>query len=243
LADRNVQHLLVGLNEAHGEAIGAMAAWTAFGAGVITSAEARAKLATFVVASRRQRDVPDFARYLTDRGNITAQTLKERVNELEAGLQAAQHDVELLVERAASFWPDLHIRSGESEWQRAVGSFRSLARSAVFQARDRRRAIEQLLSDCDQARTEGLTGFEELGDSPIRLMNFHQTKGREVDAALLVFCADEYFGPNEGEPHPKLSRLLYVALTRARREIVVILPPNPHAVLAPLRALQSPGPR
>ena len=63
-------------------------------------------------------------------------------------------------------------------------------------------------------------------------MNYHQTKGREADVVIHIFRDDDYFG-EEGEPFEELSRLLNVALSRARERVFVILPPNPHPLVEP----------
>jgi DNA helicase-2/ATP-dependent DNA helicase PcrA len=70
------------------------------------------------------------------------------------------------------------------------------------------------------------------------LMNFHQTKGREADAVVLVFRDGDYLANHtDTEPFTDSSRVLYVALTRARRAVTVILPPEPHPLIAPFSAL------
>ena len=67
-------------------------------------------------------------------------------------------------------------------------------------------------------------------------MNFHQTKGREADTVIHVFRSDDYFG-RETEPFDTASRLLYVAISRARQRVVVVLPPDPHPLVKPLMTL------
>jgi DNA helicase-2/ATP-dependent DNA helicase PcrA len=69
-------------------------------------------------------------------------------------------------------------------------------------------------------------------------MNLHQTKGREADAIIAVFRASDYFG-KEQEPFASASRLLYVVLTRARRQVTLLLPTSPHPLVAPLASLTS----
>jgi DNA helicase-2/ATP-dependent DNA helicase PcrA len=63
-------------------------------------------------------------------------------------------------------------------------------------------------------------------------MNLHQTKGREADAVIIAFRDTDYHG-TEAEPFPAASRLLYVALTRARQQVTLLLPRQPHALVAP----------
>ncbi|MGI9016500.1 MAG: hypothetical protein ACR2HR_05235 [Euzebya sp.] len=52
-------------------------------------------------------------------------------------------------------------------------------------------------------------------------MNLHQTKGREVDAVVILSADDDFHG-YESEPFLEGSRLLNVILTRARSEVTMI---------------------
>ena len=83
--------------------------------------------------------------------------------------------------------------------------------------------------------------FDSVQESPVQLMNFHQTKGREADAVLLVYRDGDYLaGGRDSEPFDESSRVLFVAVSRARLTVTVILPPNPHPLVAPfLRALAA----
>lgn len=63
-------------------------------------------------------------------------------------------------------------------------------------------------------------------------MNFSQTSGREADAVILSYTSSDYYG-NVSEPYDVASRLLYVSMTRARDTVVVLLPTEPHPLLAP----------
>jgi len=69
-----------------------------------------------------------------------------------------------------------------------------------------------------------------------QVMNFHQTKGREAEVVILVYRDADWFG-RETEPFTRNSRLLYVSLTRARMRDVIILPANPHRLVAPFSRL------
>lgn len=70
----------------------------------------------------------------------------------------------------------------------------------------------------------------------VQVMNLHQTKGRETDA-VIILCGDDDFHGYENEPFVDGSRLLYVILTRARKEITLISGNHPHALFAPIAAL------
>ena len=73
-------------------------------------------------------------------------------------------------------------------------------------------------------------------------MNFHQTKGREADAVILVYRDGDYLADrNDSEPFEESSRVLLVALSRAKKEVVVILPVEPHQLVAPFTELGAGG--
>jgi DNA helicase-2/ATP-dependent DNA helicase PcrA len=93
---------------------------------------------------------------------------------------------------------------------------------------------EEALNATTALYTEALI----TGDSPeigsVQLMNFHQTKGREADAVILVYREGGFVaGWTEREPFEEKSRVLYVGLTRARERVTVLLPPDPHELVAP----------
>jgi len=82
-----------------------------------------------------------------------------------------------------------------------------------------------------------LLEHELAGRSSIQLMNFHQTKGREADAVILVYQVGDYLAnARDREPYSEPSKVLYGALTRARERILVALPSNPHPLVAPFGA-------
>ena len=69
-------------------------------------------------------------------------------------------------------------------------------------------------------------------------MTYHQTKSREVDLAVHVYRQGDFFG-REGEPFKQASRLLNVAITRARKRLVLVLPHDPHPLVEPFNALRE----
>ena len=68
-----------------------------------------------------------------------------------------------------------------------------------------------------------------------------KTKGREADGVVLVFRPNDYYvhWKEDREPYEKRSRLLFVAISRARQKVAVILPPQPHQLVAPFRNLAA----
>jgi DNA helicase-2/ATP-dependent DNA helicase PcrA len=83
------------------------------------------------------------------------------------------------------------------------------------------------------ARHRAVLGDAGLRPHPVQATNLHQTKGREADATILLLQPDEYHG-NERPPYPKLSRLLYVVLPRARHRAYIAVPDDVHPLWQPL---------
>lgn len=230
LTDNDIGHVVAGLGEAHAEAIRAMAALVAYAADAVDHDEVRKRLAIFAAASRRQ--TPDVAKMLAGVTRFASSALKERLETLEAALRQAK-SFDQILEVSCEFWPSLGIQVGGTAWQRAAGSFRVLAGGAITTPSRWRTLVGQLIEVCNRSAADALMSATTETTAPIRIMTFHQTKGREVDAAVLVFTTGDYFG-QESSPYQAASRLLYVALTRARQQLRILLPPRPHSLVAPL---------
>jgi DNA helicase II / ATP-dependent DNA helicase PcrA len=231
-----LDHVLVGLPEAHGEALAALEAACQFGAGHVGFEQVRLRLAVFLTASVRGSNVPELA--LGFQGSTVLPTrLLERLNDAQQGLQQAATDgVEHLVSAAMNLWTSLGIAAGNRPWNQAARTFGALARRAQRRTRETDAFFRELARSVSDQRTETLIEGDGANGKSIQLMNFHQTKGREADVVLLVYRDADWFG-REQEPFPTNSRLLYVSLTRARQRNIVILPPAPHPLVAPFADL------
>jgi DNA helicase-2/ATP-dependent DNA helicase PcrA len=123
-----IDHVLVGIPEAHGEALIALATLCAFAAGTTTWDQARTQLATFLTACTRGKNPPELAvRLATGRALPRLfvprlATLERELSELRGGLLS---DV-LAV--ATTAWGQLGITRGLRPWQRASTEFMGLAR-------------------------------------------------------------------------------------------------------------------
>lgn len=240
LFSMGMDHVLVGLPEAHGEALSAMEAACHFGAGRVGFDEVRLRLAIFLTASVRGSAAPELALGLKGSTSLPA-TLTARLNAAELGLQeAAEGGIEHLVNSAMNLWPGLGIAAANRPWNQAARTFGALARQAQRRARESDAFFTELGRNVSDQRTEAFFEGDTAGGKSIQLMNFHQTKGREADVVILVYRDADWFG-REQEPFPDSSRLLYVSLTRARHRNVVILSPTPHALVAPFANLAEAG--
>jgi DNA helicase-2/ATP-dependent DNA helicase PcrA len=238
LTERNVAYTLVGLPEAHGEALLTMADLVAAGLGVHDWAAAELQLGVFLTSVTRGEAAPEVAHQLAGRPGMR-DFLRQRVEALSSALRAARHDDDALIRLAVEAWPELGISAGVAAWRRATVTFAALARRVLGDGRmpDEERA-EALLASCRKLHLESAITSDVPLLSPVQLMNFHQTKGREADAVILVYREGGYVARRQSaEPFLSESRVLYVALTRAREAVTVLVPPDPHPLVLPLSEL------
>ena len=237
LINAGVDHVLVGLPEAHGEALAALETLCLHGYREKDLDEVRFRLAVFLTASVRGRSVPPLALALAGRSPLPNNLLK-RIERSSRALQAAADEgVEQLVQIATEVWPRLGITAGRRPWYQAAQRFGAVAHQLYVRSRGR---VDEFLLDLSrrvtEMRIETMVDLDLGVGHPIQLMNFHQTKGREADVVILLYRDSDWFGREE-EPFPQNSRLLYVSLTRSRYRNVIILPKNPHPLVAPFAEL------
>lgn len=228
LTAHGIDHTPIGFSEAYGEALAAMSTMVRYASGDEEWVAVRSALATVLTASVRSPQAPPLAVALHHNATLPGQ-LAARVDDLRRGLDDAGHDIDAATDIAVSSWDGLGILAGRRSWGRAGRTFVSLASRAHLDSADPLARLDQT------ARAARDASFVELdaGDTcAIQLMNFSQTKGREADAAILSYGSRDWYG-GASEPFDDASRLLYVSMTRARRRVVVILPLQPHALVAP----------
>lgn len=235
LNEANIDHVLVGIPEAHAEALSAMSAQCCLAIGLATSKEMRTTLATFLTATVRGSRAPEMAKALIGRTPLPKEIVGA-LNQLEEALKASTGgNIGDLAAIAIRSWQSLHITSGSKSWQRAAGHFRRI----IYPYRNEdisTETITLLNETVERNRVEALIDLDYSERGKVRLMNYHQTKGREADIVIHIFQDDDYFG-REAEPFEELSRLLNVALSRARERVIILLPPNPHPLVEPFGAL------
>jgi DNA helicase-2/ATP-dependent DNA helicase PcrA len=225
------EHVLVGLPEAHGEALTVMETGCLFGIGKAQEKDLRLRLAVFLASSIRGSNVPPLAKSLKDSEplpKIVADGLEKVKEKLQ---ESAKISLESLVETAINIWPSLKIISGKRPWDQSARTFGSIAKQIQRRNKNSSEFFIELKRRIEEQRSENFFDLE-VGTSKIQLMNFHQTKGREADAVIHVYRNDDYFG-KESEPFPGNSRLLYVGLTRARLKNIILIPESPHPLIAP----------
>jgi DNA helicase-2/ATP-dependent DNA helicase PcrA len=166
--------------------------------------------------------------------------LAQRVGELRRMLSDVTDPLHEGTDIARRAWSILGVTGGWRPWNRAATTFGAMVARARLIG-EVGAAVEHIRAEVRALRSASFVELDGGDTGAVQLMNFSQTKGREADATVLVFDDEEYFG-KEGEPFPEASRLLYVAMTRARRRVVVLLPRWPHPLVAPLLPYAVPLP-
>jgi DNA helicase-2/ATP-dependent DNA helicase PcrA len=237
LYEIDIDHVLVGIGEAHAKALGALATLCGYGVGLRTSADIRVSLATFLTACTRGTRPPPLA-VLLAAGSPLPTVLEGRLRELGLALkQAKDGPIADLVAVAYTGWQAIGILGGVRPWRQACLDFGALIRQvASFPSKET--AVAALVDLAERRRPAVLVEFDVTKIGPIQLMNFHQTKGREADAVILVYRSGDYLANrSDSEPYEESSRVLFVSLTRARNQAVVVLPRDPHLLVAPFEGL------
>ena len=237
LSEVGIDHVIVGIPEAHAEALGSMAAQCLFAKGLATDEEVRESFGLFLTATTRGRQAPPLARALIGESELPS-LIEEALLDLECALTAdADGTLQDVATIAMQSWEKLGIRAAFRPWRRAAAHFRRI----VWPLRNfaiSEDSLRQLAQIVEQNRVGALIDLDYSERGTVKLMNYHQTKGREADTVIHVFQPEDYFGP-ETEPFAETSRLLNVAISRARHRVIVILPPTPHPVVEPFTLLRQ----
>ena len=237
LTAAGIDHVLVGIPEAHSEALASMAAQCSFALRLVTDEEVRESFGLFLTASVRGSEVPELARALTGRARLP-DLIEEALKQLEDALTAATDGMmEDLFGIVMQSWEGIGIGASFRPWRSAAAHFGRLS-GPLREAHVSETAVRQLLEIVERSRVEALIDLDYSERGRVKLMNYHQTKGREADTVVHVFRPDDYFGREE-EPFADTSRLLNVAISRARIRVIVVLPPTPHPLVEPFTNLRK----
>ena len=232
-----IDHALIGIPEAHAEALGVMAAQCAFAAGLAGEDYLRESLALFLTANVRGKNAPPMALALIGTNSLPV-PVDNAIRRLEQALKDVNSaSIGELGEVVMRSWDGLGFTSGFRPWRRAAQHFARLL--TPFRGEQvSEEMIRRLLLVMERSQTEALIDLDYTEQSRVRLMTYHQTKSRESDVAVHVYLREDFFGFEE-EPFEEASRLLNVAMTRARKRLVLILPDDPHPLVRPFNALRE----
>ena len=126
LNDAGIDHALIGVPEAHSEALGSIAVQCAYAVGLVGDDDIRESLALFLTASVRGRNAPPMAFALIGSGPLPTR-VDNAISELERALEdATDGTMGELGQIATRSWYGLGLTSGFRPWQRAAQHFARL---------------------------------------------------------------------------------------------------------------------
>ena len=234
LSDAGIAHEIAGLDDAAGEAEMVIAALGMYATGQGSWDNVCFRIAIFLAASHPKSQPPDVCNLLIrDRAALPEQ-LRNALAGLDGDAKAcAGEAITQLFERADGLMT--RFTWGKRLW--LIGS-RDLAGQAAGFVREPLTVERAQLLDGIASRRQGDSSVDEILSHtlPVRLMTSFQAKGREMDAIVLVHHPDDIMRNNQSE-HAKLARVHFVALTRARKTISIMLCPGPKAFVAPYSRL------
>ncbi len=235
LTDSGIEHSLVGIPEAQGEALAALSALSQYGAGLIDDDGVGLALATYLTACTRGRQPPVLAQGMAFGRPELPATFRARLEALKRSLtEVAAVGFDHLVASTCDAWEQLGVVGGSRPWQLAALRFAASARRVARSTDTLEESVKKLTEQAERDRTSALVGDDFQDAHPVQIMNFHQTKGREAAQVILLYGSGDYLAHHRAsEPFTESSRVLYVALTRARERVVVLLPADPHPLIAP----------
>ena len=228
LTESGVRNVAVGFPEAYGQALATMVETTRYVHQQSDWTCVEFRLGVLATALSRSREPPRLARMFV-RYEPLPTMLEQRLRAVRADLHNCSKRVDT-IRVVAGVWTRLGITTGQQIWDSASEVF--LATAATYSTHAQEDWLERLADELDQDSMKALVTRDGAERGAVQVMNLHQTKGREADATILVFRDGEYFG-RESEPYEANSRLLYVALTRARNHVTVVLGRVPHPLVAP----------
>jgi DNA helicase-2/ATP-dependent DNA helicase PcrA len=228
-----VRHVPVGFGEAFGEAVVAQMAMIDYATGAGSWEDVRIGLAIALTAAHRGKEPPAIALGLRyDQG--LPQQVTDGLGELATALQAAA-----TLTDSAAIAADARRRiaiTDERNWTRAGDQLVTAAYRAEHAGPG---ALDHLRRIATDLRTASVVSGESNEAGAVQVMNFNQTKGRQADAVILNCLSSDWYG-HASEPWASPSRLLYVALTRAEKTIVILLPSHPHQLFRPFATVPAP---
>ena len=207
-----------------------------FACGVTDFDQVLRSLAIFVAACERGVQPPPLALIIAGLRSRPA-SLESRLQILEDSLVAAT-SLGGALDLAANSHLTVGLTRGGSAWKTADRLLRGLLGPRAIAASDfPPHGVTHLEAELRSQHLSLLTYDNSEEPSAVQLMGLYQTKGREVDAAVVVLRASDFYG-QEPEPMPDGSKLLYVLLSRARQKTVVLALGRPmKALVAPLANL------
>lgn len=232
-----VAHDFVGLPDSVNAALHALYTMLNLACGGATIDDVYRAFAIFVASCERGSAAPPLALAIA---GLTSRplVLDQRLKDLAVRLRLSGTLGEAL-RNAREAYSAVGLTRGVSPWNAAARLLEGLLGPRILSADGLPpNGVEHIHDALRNHRLSLLTHAEAAEPASVQLMGLYQTKGREVDAAVVVLRSTDWFG-RESEPMPDGSKLLYVLLTRARLRTTVLAVGSPsQPLIAPVVALR-----
>jgi DNA helicase-2/ATP-dependent DNA helicase PcrA len=194
-------------------------------------------LAIFVASAERGSAAPPLALMIAKKLDRSP-GLDQRLRELGRQLKNSKSLREAF-DVAGDAYKSIGLQRGGFAWKTARRLLSSILGPRILSVDVVPRAGLSHIEDAiAQQHLSLLTNDDDAEPAAVQLMGLYQTKGREVDAAVVILRSSDWYG-RENEPMPDGSKLLYVLMTRARKKTVVLALGNPmKPLVAPLLTLE-----
>ncbi len=234
LGEAGIDHEIAGLDGAAGEAETVLGTMALFAVGLASWDEVCQRMAVFLTASQPRSEPPNVARMLIGSRQYMSGSLPTRLDSLQASLTAlAGRPVAEIYPLADEFM--VLFDWGKRLWRTGSRDLASQTLSVAQEPLDPRTAAD-LNAVAQRRKTDGYIDDFGTPRLPVRLMTTHQAKGREMDAVILVHNNDDYIPDLD-----QLKRVHFVAVSRARKTVSIMLPSRPKLLLQAYATIGRPA--
>jgi len=231
LADRfrseGIEHEIAGLGAASAYAQLAAAALAGVAVGKVGWDVALQRIGLFCAASSSRRRIPALAYQLvSNQQDLPAGLVKLLLQAQTHFLACAGGPVGEFLVAARAFWPQTFVgERGARLWEWGLDDLMGQTLAMSNEPLDTLR-VTALAGIASARHTTAMLELLPDGGAPVKLMTFHQAKGRELDAVIFVHDPRD-ITPRDVIEAKRTARLHYVAITRARQSVTILLPPQP----------------
>jgi hypothetical protein len=239
LREDQIEHEIVGLSGAAGDAQVAAATCAEFVVGEAEWSDFLIALGVFM-ASCYRGEPPPLAVSLVHAQDHLGTALTGQLDAERSALSSLEGEpLQALLLRLETLWGRLFVGRPRRLWELGIRDL--IGQTLLARRRPLSAAVARSLYDIAGER-RGAAYIDHLPapTAAVRLMNVYQVKGREMDEVILVHMPGERDQWNP-EGMRRLARVHYVSLSRARRRATILLPASPAPFFAPYAELCAAG--
>jgi DNA helicase II / ATP-dependent DNA helicase PcrA len=230
LREEGIEHDVVGLAHASGEAELAAASLAGLATGSSSWDAVLTKLGVFLAATVRGQPPPLARQLVGGTGEIDEVLSRLLAPERARFESAASETVATFLADVRAFWPKI-VRGGRRLWELGIDDL--VSQTIPIHHQTVADAAQELGRIATARRSRAALDYLPGLDAPVRVMNLYQIKGRQMDLSVTVAdSADRH--PNPGADRARYGRLIFVAVSRAQKATMFVLARDLTGFLGPL---------